>query len=45
MSYTVSIRQKAEHTPISEFLKLFPLPLEEIDSVFGFVEFTSLYGG
>lgn len=45
--YTISVRGKNEKQPIDEFLKeCYPsIPFHKIDSVFGFVEPTSLYSG
>jgi len=47
MRYTISARSKPNEVPILAFLaKNFPtIPVAEIDSVFGFVERTTLYGG
>jgi collagenase-like PrtC family protease len=45
-SYSVSARFKKPERSILHFLeKRFSLELSEIDSVFGFAEYTSLYGG
>ncbi|MBN2275992.1 MAG: hypothetical protein JXK95_16805 [Bacteroidales bacterium] len=45
--YTISARGKKENQPIEKYLrKFFPgIPFQKIDSVFGFVEASSLYGG
>lgn len=46
MRFTVSGRGKPQDVPILPFLTgHFRLPLDSIDSVFGFVEETTLYGG
>lgn len=47
MRYTISARSKANEVPILAFLaRNFPtIPVADIDSVFGFVEHTTLYGG
>lgn len=47
LSFTISARSKKRETPILRFLaKSFPtVPIAQIDSLFGFVEHTSLYGG
>lgn len=47
MKYTISARGKPNDVPILAFLaRNFPsVPVAEIDSVFGFVEHTTLYGG
>lgn len=46
-TYTVSARGKQESEPISRFLRnnFGNLPLQQIDSVFGFVERSTMYGG
>jgi len=46
-TYTISARGKQESEPISQYLRdnFGSLPLEQIDSVFGFVERSTLYGG
>ena len=46
-TYTLSARGKKEEEPIFHFLRsnFGNLPLERIESVFGFVEKSSLYGG
>jgi hypothetical protein len=46
-TYTVSARNKPAHLPVLSFLRknYGNLPLNEIDSLFGFVEKSSLYGG
>lgn len=45
--FTISVRGKAADVPVMEFLqKNFPaIPLARIDSLFGFVEQCTLYGG
>jgi len=45
--YTISARGKKANQPIEKYLKTFfpNIPLQQIDSVFGFVEASSLYGG
>ncbi|MBK8544192.1 MAG: hypothetical protein IPL62_11975 [Caulobacteraceae bacterium] len=47
MRYTISARGKANEVPILAFLarNFSTVPIAEIDSVFGFVEHTKLYGG
>ncbi|MGD9965607.1 MAG: hypothetical protein AB7T59_03740 [Hyphomonadaceae bacterium] len=47
MRFTISARQKPNEVPILAFLaRHFPaVPVAQIDSVFGFVQRTSLYGG
>jgi len=47
MQYTISVRGKSEEIPILPFLaKNYPdIPHQEIDSVFGFLEKSTLYGG
>lgn len=47
MRFTISARSKPNEVPILAYLaKNFPtVPVAEIDSVFGFVERTTLYGG
>ena len=47
ISFTISARGKAGEVPVMEFLKrnFGTLPLERIDSLFGFVERCTLYGG
>lgn len=47
MDYSVSIsaRGKKVDESMENFLKSFPYPLENIDSVFGFAEHCRLYGG
>lgn len=46
-TYTISARNKATHAPVFAFLRdqYGNVPLREIDSVFGFVEKSTLYGG
>ena len=46
-TYTVSVRGKSRAEPILQYLSrnFGSLPLEQIESVFGFVERTNLYGG
>ena len=46
-TYTVSARQKDPKVPVFAFLRrqYGNVPLREIDSLFGFVERTTLYGG
>jgi hypothetical protein len=45
--YTVSARGKRASQPIEKYLKIFfpNIPLQKIESVFGFVEASSLYSG
>jgi hypothetical protein len=47
VSFTISARGKAGEVPVMEFLRrnFGTLPLERIDSLFGFVERCTLYGG
>jgi hypothetical protein len=47
MQYTISARGKAAAIPIQRFIKenYDHIPLEQIDSFFGFTEFSTLYGG
>jgi hypothetical protein len=47
MRFTISARGKANEVPLLAFLaKNFPtIPIAQVDSVFGFVERTTLYGG
>jgi len=47
MIYTISGRSKPFGMPITQFIKAgFPdIPIDKIDSVFGFVERSTLYGG
>ena len=47
MEYTISARGKPAAVPIQRFIERHydHIPLEEIDSFFGFVEPTTLYGG
>ena len=47
LQFTISARSKEPNTPILRFLaRNFPTtPISQIDSVFGFVEASSLYGG
>ena len=47
MEYTVSARAKPPAVPIQKFIKqaFSHIPLEQIDSFFGFTEYCSLYGG
>lgn len=47
ISYTLSARGKPVDTPVMAFLgaHFSQIPLEQIDSLFGFVEQSSLYGG
>lgn len=47
MRFTISARGKANEVPVLAFLaRNFPhIPIAEIDSVFGFVEHSPLYGG
>jgi hypothetical protein len=47
MQFTVSARGKAAAVPIQQFIKknYSDLPLEQIDSFFGFTEASTLYGG
>jgi hypothetical protein len=46
-TYTISARSKDPHTPVFAFLRnqYGNVPLREIDSLFGFVEKSTLYGG
>jgi hypothetical protein len=46
-AYTISARGKKANQPVEKFLKAFfpNIPLKNIDSVFGFVEASSLYSG
>ncbi len=46
-SYTISARKKMADAPVFRFLRYQygNVPLREIDSVFGFVEWSELYGG
>lgn len=44
-SYIISIRGKRVHKSILNFIERFSVPLGEIESVFGFVEQSTLYGG
>ena len=46
-TYTISARGKPQETPVLKFLrnKYGNVPLREIDSLFGFVERSTLYGG
>ncbi len=45
--YTISARGKKLNQPVKEYFKTFfpNIPLNKIDSIFGFVEKSSLYGG
>jgi len=45
--YTISARGKKQNQPIEKYLKTyFPnIPLQKIDSIFGFVEASSFYSG
>jgi hypothetical protein len=47
MQYTISARGKVAAQPIQQFIKqnFSHVPLEQIDSFFGFTTYTSLYGG
>jgi hypothetical protein len=47
ITYTISARSKSPDMPVFRFLKSMYgyLPLREIDSLFGFVEKSTLYGG
>lgn len=47
MQVTISARGKRERTPLLRFVarEYEGVPMAEIDSVFGFVEYTPLYGG
>lgn len=46
MIFTVSARGKPSNTPIKSFLDYsYTFPLEQIESIFGFVEKCTLYGG
>ncbi len=46
-TYTISARSKSPETPVFAFLRdhYGNVPLREIDSLFGFVEHSTLYGG
>ncbi len=46
-TYTISARSKAPDTPVLAYLRndYGNVPLREIDSLFGFVDWSSLYGG
>jgi hypothetical protein len=46
-TFTVSARAKAAQVPVFQFLRrqFGDLPLNQIESLFGFVEYTPLYGG
>lgn len=46
-TYTLSVRGKLDHQSIMKFLKqnFAAVPLSQVESVFGFVERSSLYGG
>lgn len=47
ITFTISARGKRESTPVLEFLKshFSTIPLEQVDSLFGFVEPSTLYSG
>jgi hypothetical protein len=47
MRFTVSARGKKERMPVMEFLQTFfpSIPLSQVDSVFGFLEPSTLYSG
>jgi len=47
VTYTISARSKAPDTPVFAFLRYYygNVPLREIDSLFGFAESSTLYGG
>jgi len=47
MQFTISARDKKAGTPIQKFIKehFSDIPLDQIDSFFGFTTYTSLYGG
>lgn len=47
MQYTISARDKKARQSIQQFLKehFSEIPLDEIDSFFGFTTYSSLYGG
>ena len=47
MQYTISARDKKARQPIHQFIKehFSDIPIEEIDSFFGFTTYSSLYGG
>lgn len=47
MQYTVSVRDKKAGEPIQKFIQshFSDIPLEQIDSFFGFTTYSSLYGG
>ncbi len=47
MQFTISARDKKAGEPIQRFLKdnFSDIPVEQIESLFGFTTFTSLYGG
>ncbi|MFH0757863.1 MAG: hypothetical protein V2B15_11290 [Bacteroidota bacterium] len=47
ITFTISARGKKEHLPIGEFLETHfsTIPLRQVDSVFGFLEPSTLYSG
>jgi hypothetical protein len=47
MQFTISARGKRAGQPIQQFIKqnFGSIPLEQIDSFFGFTTYSSLYGG
>jgi len=47
MQYTISARNKQAGEPIQRFIKehFSDIPIEQVDSFFGFTTYTSLYGG
>jgi hypothetical protein len=47
ISYTISVRGKQNDIPVMKFLQdhFTDIPLNKIDSLFGFLEFCPLYGG
>jgi hypothetical protein len=47
LSYTISARGKTDEIPVMDFLRenFSAIPLKQIDSLFGFVERCTLYGG
>lgn len=47
VTFTISARGKNERMPIVDFLQMHfsNIPLDQVDSVFGFLEASSLYGG
>ena len=47
MQFTISARDKKAHQPIQQFIKqhFSDIPIDQIESFFGFTTYTSLYGG